>query len=190
VSGVGLDVTDGKAVSTVIRGVAKERGRLDIVVANAGVMESALLGMIRQDSIDMALSTNVSGTIHTVQAAGRAMMRNGGAIVLLGSLVGERGSAGQLVYAASKAAVANMARSAAKELGRYGVRVNAVAPGVIETQLTAQLSDETRSQRVAETPLGRLGTPEEVASVITFLACDGAAFITGQVIGVDGGLVL
>ncbi|MEV8436453.1 glucose 1-dehydrogenase [Actinosynnema sp. NPDC051121] len=191
VTGVALDVTDSKAVGTVIRGVAKERGRLDIVVANAGVLEDALVGMIRDDLIERMLTTNVAGTIHTVQAAARAMMRRKtGAIVVLASIVGERGSAGQTAYAASKAAVGNIARSTAKELGRYGIRVNGVAPGVIETAMTSHLAEDVVAGRIEDTPLGRLGTADEVARAIRFLASDDASFITGQILGVDGGLVL
>ena len=190
-SGLALDVTDAKAVSSLVRGVAKEHGKLDIVVANAGIMEDALLGMIREELVDTTLSTNVAGTLHTVQAAARAMMRKrSGAIVVLASIVGEHGSAGQTVYAASKAAVANIARSAAKELGRSGIRVNAVAPGVIETDLTAGLSEDAKAENAGKTPLGRLGRPEEVANAIRFLVSDEASFITGQVLGIDGGLVL
>ncbi|GAB3356376.1 SDR family NAD(P)-dependent oxidoreductase [Amycolatopsis echigonensis] len=191
VSGRALDVTDAKAVAAVVKDVAKEHGRLDVAVANAGIMEGGLLGMIRPDDVDRTLSTNVAGTLHTVQAAARAMMRKKtGAIVVLASVVGEYGSAGQTVYAASKAAVANIARSAAKELGRSGIRVNAVAPGVIETALTESLSEDARASNVAKTPLGRLGQAEEVAAVIRFLASDEASFVTGQVLGIDGGLVL
>jgi 3-oxoacyl-[acyl-carrier protein] reductase len=190
-SGLALDVTDAKAVSSLVRGVAKEHGKLDIVVANAGIMEDALLGMIREEAVDTTLSTNVAGTLHTVQAAARAMMRKKtGAIVVLASIVGEYGSAGQTVYAASKAAVANIARSAAKELGRSGIRVNAVAPGVIETDLTSGLSEDAKAENAGKTPLGHLGRPEEVANAIRFLVSDDAAFITGQVLGIDGGLVL
>lgn len=190
-SGLALDVTDAKAVSSLVRGVAKEHGKLDVVVANAGIMEDALLGMIREELVDTTLSTNVAGTLHTVQAAARAMMRKkSGSIVVLASIVGEYGSAGQTVYAASKAAVANIARSAAKELGRSGIRVNAVAPGVIETDLTASLSEDAKAENAGKTPLGRLGRPEEVANAIRFLVSDEASFITGQVLGIDGGLVL
>ncbi|UOZ09206.1 SDR family NAD(P)-dependent oxidoreductase [Amycolatopsis sp. WQ 127309] len=190
-AGLALDVTDAKAVSSLVRGVAKEYGRLDIVVANAGIMEDALLGMIREELVDTTLSTNVAGTLHTVQAAARAMMRKKtGSIVVLASIVGEHGSAGQTVYAASKAAVANIARSAAKELGRSGIRVNAVAPGVIETDLTAGLSEDAKAENAGKTPLGRLGRAEDVANAIRFLVSDDASFITGQVLGVDGGLVL
>lgn len=191
VIGTALDVTDSKATSTVIRGVAKEHGRLDIVVANAGVLEDALIGMIRDELVQKMLLTNVAGTINTVQAAARAMMRKkSGAIVVLASIVGEKGSAGQTAYAASKAAVGNVARSSAKELGRYGIRVNAVAPGVIDTDMTRHLGEEILSRRTEDTPLGRLGQPADVAKAIRFLVSDEAAFITGQVLGVDGGLVL
>ncbi|GLY36628.1 3-oxoacyl-ACP reductase [Amycolatopsis sp. NBRC 101858] len=190
-AGLALDVTDAKAVSSLVRGVAKEHGKLDVVVANAGIMEDALLGMIREELVDTTLSTNVAGTLHTVQAAARAMMRKKtGSIVVLASIVGEYGSAGQTVYAASKAAVANIARSAAKELGRSGIRVNAVAPGVIETDLTAGLSEDAKAENAGKTPLGRLGRAEDVANAIRFLVGDEASFITGQVLGVDGGLVL
>ncbi|MCR6486371.1 SDR family oxidoreductase [Amycolatopsis sp. OK19-0408] len=190
-AGLALDVTDAKAVSSLVRAVAKEHGKLDVVVANAGIMEDALLGMIKEELVDTTLSTNVAGTLHTVQAAARAMMRKKtGAIVVLASIVGEHGSAGQTVYAASKAAVANIARSAAKELGRSGIRVNAVAPGVIETDLTAGLSEDAKADNAGKTPLGRLGRPEEVANAIRFLVSDEASFITGQVLGIDGGLVL
>jgi 3-oxoacyl-[acyl-carrier protein] reductase len=190
-AGLALDVTDAKAVSSLVRGVAKEHGKLDIVVANAGIMEDALLGMIKEDVVDTTLSTNVAGTLHTVQAAARAMMRKKtGSIVVLASIVGEYGSAGQTVYAASKAAVANIAKSAAKELGRSGIRVNAVAPGVIETDLTASLSEDAKAENTGRTPLGRLGRAEDVANAIRFLVSDEASFVTGQVLGVDGGLVL
>ena len=135
--------------------------------------------------------TNVGGTINTVQAASRVMSRRkSGAIVLLASIVGENGSAGQTAYAASKAAVGNIARSAAKELGRHNIRVNAVAPGVIETDMTAHLGEKVIAERIEDTALGRLGKPEEVAKAIRFLASDEAAFVTGQILGIDGGLVL
>ncbi|HEX5121299.1 MAG TPA: SDR family oxidoreductase [Pseudonocardiaceae bacterium] len=190
VEGVELDVTDSAAVTAVVRGAARRHGRLDVVVANAGVLADALLGMITDELVDTMLRTNVAGTINTVQAAARAMMRWGGSIVVLASVVGERGNAGQTAYAASKAAVATVARSAARELGRYGIRVNAVAPGVIDTDMTAHLPADVLARQVADTSLGRLGTAADVAGVIRFLAGDGAAFVTGQVLGVDGGLVL
>jgi 3-oxoacyl-[acyl-carrier protein] reductase len=147
--------------------------------------------MIRDDLVHRMLDTNVAGTLYTVQAVARVMMRRrSGAIVLLASIVGERGNAGQTAYAASKAAVASIARSAAKELGPRGIRVNAVAPGVIATDMTAHLPADVIDRRVADTPLGRVGTADDVARAIRFLVGDGASFITGQVLGVDGGLVI
>ncbi|MBB5958852.1 3-oxoacyl-[acyl-carrier protein] reductase [Saccharothrix tamanrassetensis] len=191
VSGVALDVTDSAAVKDVFKAVAKEHGRIDVLVASAGVLEGGLIGMLTDDHVGTTLATNVAGTIACVQAAARAMMRKrSGSIVLLGSIVGERGNAGQTVYAASKAALSATAKSAAKELGRHGIRVNAVAPGVIRTDLIAEQSDEVLAKVQADTALGRLGTPEEVAAVIRFLVGDDASFVTGQVLGIDGGLVL
>ena len=199
-TGVALDVTDFDAVGAVVKQVAVERGGLDILVANAGIMENGLLGMVRADDVRRTLDTNVAGAVAAVQAAARAMARKrispdgverrGGSIVLLASVVGTYGAAGQSVYAASKAAVAALARSAARELGGRAIRVNAVAPGVIRTDLTASLSAELLDKQAAATPLGRLGAPEEVADVIRFLVGDGARYVTGQVLGVDGGLVV
>ncbi|WP_018353642.1 SDR family NAD(P)-dependent oxidoreductase [Longispora albida] len=190
-SGLALDVTDFDAVGSVIKGIAGEHGKIDILVANAGIMESGLLGMLKEDHVRRVLDTNVTGAVAAVQAAARVMTRKKtGAIVLLASIAGAQGSAGQSVYAASKAALEALTKSAAKELGGRGVRVNAVAPGVIATDLTAGLSDEVLAKQRAATPLGRLGEASDVAKAITFLVSDDAAFITGQVLGVDGGLVL
>jgi 3-oxoacyl-[acyl-carrier protein] reductase len=189
VDAVALDVTDAAMVATVFKNVAAQHGRLDVLVANAGVLEDGLIGMLRPEHIASMLNTNTTGTLLCVQAAARIMTRRKtGAIVVLSSVVGERGSAGQSAYAASKGAVTAIARSAAKELGGRGIRVNAVAPGVIPTDLVAHLPQAAVEAAVAGAPLGRLGTAEEVASVIRFLVSDEASFVTGQVIGVDGGL--
>jgi 3-oxoacyl-[acyl-carrier protein] reductase len=190
-AGLALDVTDGAAIKDTFRAIGKEHGRIDALVASAGLLEGALIGMLSDDHLQNTLHTNVIGTIATVQAAARVMMRKRtGSIVLLASIVGERGNAGQAVYAASKAAISAFAKSAAKELGRHGIRVNAVAPGVIRTDLIAGQSDEVLAKVTGDTPLGRLGEPGEVAAAIRFLVSDAASFITGQVLGVDGGLVL
>ncbi|GGM05027.1 SDR family NAD(P)-dependent oxidoreductase [Micromonospora yangpuensis] len=197
--GLGLDVGDFDAVGAVVRQVTADHGGLDVLVANAGIMENGLLGMLRADAVRRTLEVNVAGTVAAVQAAGRAMARKrqaadgtprrGGAIVVLASVVGTHGAAGQSVYAASKAALVALARSAAKELGPRGIRVNAVAPGVIRTDLTASLPAEVLDGQAAAAALGRLGEPAEVAEVIRFLVGDGARYVTGQVLGVDGGLV-
>jgi 3-oxoacyl-[acyl-carrier protein] reductase len=191
VVGRALDVTDTAAVRALFTDVAREHGTVDCLVANAGVLEDALIGMIRDDLVDRMLDTNVAGTLACLQAAARVMMRKRtGSIVLLASIVGERGNAGQSAYAASKGAVTALAKSAAKELGRYGIRVNAVAPGVIRTDMIAHLPDDLVAARTADTALGRVGTPEDVARVIRFLSGPEAGFVTGQIVGVDGGLVL
>jgi len=191
VKGTALEVTDFAAAGNVVAGVARAHGRLDIFVANAGIMMTAPLGMVTADQVRETLDTNVAGVIAGVQAAGRAMMRRrAGTIVIISSIVGRDGGAGQVSYSASKAAVSAVARSAAKELGGFGVRVNAVAPGIIDTDLTASLPAEARQRYANGGMLGRLGTADEVARVVRFLASEDAAFITGQVIAVDGGLVL
>jgi 3-oxoacyl-[acyl-carrier protein] reductase len=191
VTGFAFDVSDFDAVGPAFKAIAAQHGRIDGLVANAGILDDALIGMIKPDLVQRLLATNVAGTIATVQAAARVMMRKGsGSIVVLASIVGEHGNVGQTAYAASKAAVATVARSAAKELGPRGIRVNAVAPGMIDTDMIAHLPEKMITERVANTALRRLGDPADVARVIRFLISDEAAFVTGQVLGVDGGLVL
>jgi 3-oxoacyl-[acyl-carrier protein] reductase len=191
VAGIGLDVNDEGAVQAAFRGIAKSHGHIDALVAAAGTLEAAPVGMMARDHVERMMATNVSGTLATLRAATQVMMRKRtGSIVLFGSIAGEHGAVGQTAYAAAKSAVAGAARSAARELGPYGIRVNAVAPGVIRTDLTAGQSDEVLEGVLRRTPLGRLGEPADVARVVRFLVSDEAAFVTGQVLGVDGGLVL
>ncbi|MER7001479.1 SDR family NAD(P)-dependent oxidoreductase [Dactylosporangium sp. NPDC000555] len=191
VTGVAFDVADFDAVGAAFKAIAAQHGRIDGLVANAGILDDALIGMIRPGLVERLLATNVAGTIATVQAAARVMMRKGsGSIVVLASIVGENGGVGQTAYAASKAAVATVARSAAKELGPRGIRVNAVAPGLIDTEMIAHLPKTLVEERITDTALRRLGDPADVARVIRFLISDEARFVTGQVLGVDGGLVL
>jgi 3-oxoacyl-[acyl-carrier protein] reductase len=165
--------------------------RLDIVVNNAGVLRDAYVGMISDDDIDLVLRTNLVSVIKVTQTMSRLMRRQkSGSIVNLASIIGRRGNVAQLVYGASKAAVIGATYSASKELAPLGIRVNAVAPGLIDTAMTAQLPDDARGKLTAQISMGRVGTAEEVADVILFLSSDLARYVTGQVIGVDGGLVL
>ena len=166
-------------------------GRLDILVGNAGILEDARLGMIADDSLERVMQVNLHAAIRNVQLAARLMRRGqGGAMVLVSSIVGLRGNAGQAVYAASKAGLIGLVLSAAKELGPDRIRVNAVAPGYIETDMIRHLDAATDAARRAGIPLGRAGQAEEVAEAILFLVSDRAAYVTGQVLGVDGGMVL
>ncbi len=165
--------------------------RLDIVVNNAGVMRDAYIGMISDEDIDLVMRTNLFSVIKVTQTMSRLMRRQkAGSIINLSSIIGRRGNAAELVYAASKAGVIGATYAASKELAPLGIRVNAVAPGLIDTAMTAALPGETRQKLAVQIALGRIGTVEEVADVILFLGSDLSRYITGQVIGVDGGLVL
>jgi 3-oxoacyl-[acyl-carrier protein] reductase len=178
-------------ISPAIKTIAADHGAIDALVLSAGVMQSTPLGLTTESVARHLLDINLLGAVEVLQATAKVMMRRRrGAIVLLASLVGERGAPGQAVYAAAKAGVAALARSASKELGPLGIRVNAVAPGLIDTDLLADLPPDVVTARCAQTSLRRLGTAEEVAGAIRFLLSDEASFITGQVLGVDGGLAL
>lgn len=187
----GADVADSKAVSDMHRYLFKEFGRLDILINNAGILGDGLLGMISDDSIQRTLAVNVAGAINNLQMASRLMQRSGGgAVVSISSIIGLRGNPGQVVYGASKAAIVGMTLSAAKELGSRNIRVNAIAPGYIATDMIKHLDAETHAARLASIPAGRVGSAEEVADVALFLVSDLARYVTGQVIGVDGGMVI
>lgn len=186
------DVADPAAVRDVFQRVFKDFKRLDVLVANAGVMDDALIGMVTPELMQRVFATNTFGLLHCAQYASRLMARSGsgGSIVALSSIVGMRGHAGQSVYAGSKAAVLGIVQSLAKELAPQQIRVNAVAPGYIDTDLTKALPEAKRKATEARIGLQRAGTPEDVAAGVLYLASDMARYVTGQVIGVDGGLQL
>jgi 3-oxoacyl-[acyl-carrier protein] reductase len=171
------------------RRLVEEAGDLDILVNNAGVTRDGLLARMPDDDWRAVLETNLSSVFYTCRAAARGMMRRrAGAIVNVSSVVGVHGNFGQTNYAASKAGIIGFTKSLARELGSRGVRANVVAPGYVKTQLTEVLPEEATGLMLQNTPLGRLGEPEDVAGAVRFLCSDAAAFITGEVLLVDGGL--
>jgi 3-oxoacyl-[acyl-carrier protein] reductase len=168
-----------------------ELGPLAAVVANAGVVRDRPLALMAEDEWDAVIRTNLDGTYHICRAAARSLMRHdSGSIVTISSVAGVYGSIGQANYAASKAGIIGFTKSIAKELGRFGVRANAVAPGMITTDMTADLRDKQRKEQVGRIALRRPGTPDEVADLVSFLVSGRSAYITGQVLGIDGGLSL
>jgi 3-oxoacyl-[acyl-carrier protein] reductase len=189
--GYGCDVADGVAVDGLVKRVEQDLGSLDILVNNAGVTADNLVLRLTDEAWDLVLDTNLKGAFHTIRAATRGMMRRRqGRVINITSVVGITGNRGQANYAASKAGLIGLTKSVAKELAGRGILCNAVAPGFIETEMTAALTAEAREGLQSQIALGRLGTGDDVAGVVRFLAGPAAAYITGQVIVVDGGLVV
>lgn len=185
------DVLDTEEIKKAFTWIKKNLGHLDILVNNAGVLDDALLGMVNEKQVSNTFGVNIEAVIYHMQYASRLMMKQkSGSIINVSSIIGRTGNAGQTVYGASKAAVIGATYSAAKELAPNNIRVNAVAPGFIETDMTKQLPEEKYGQRLSEIKMGRIGKPEEVANTILFLASDLSSYVTGQVIGVDGGMVI
>lgn len=188
---VKCDVSHPEEVKAMVDTAVKTFGAVHILVNNAGITRDGLLMTMKDADFDAVLDTNLKGTFYCMRAVSRPMMRQRyGRIVSLSSVVGLRGNAGQINYAASKAGVIGMTKSMAKELATRGVTVNAVAPGFIETDMTAAMTDAAKTATLAAIPMGRLGAAEDVAKAVAFLASDEAAYVTGQVLCVDGGMAM
>ena len=186
---VRCNVADAGEVKALVDDAVKTFGRVDILVNNAGITRDGLLMMMKEEDFDAVLNTNLKGTFLCMKAVARTMMRQRyGRIVNLSSVVGLRGNAGQVNYDASKAGVVGMTKSLAKELASRNVTVHAVAPGFIETDMTAAMPEAAKTATLAAIPMQRLGAAEDVARAVAFLASDEAAYITGQVLAIDGGM--
>jgi 3-oxoacyl-[acyl-carrier protein] reductase len=183
------DVSDARACQALVEAVHERFGRLDILVNNAGITRDGLLVRMSDDDWDAVIATDLSSAFYLSRAAGKIMMKaRTGSIVDMSSVVGMVGNAGQANYAAAKAGLIGMTKSIARELASRGVRANAVAPGFISTDMTDALPDAAKAALSGTIALGRLGSPDDVAACVAFLACDDASYITGQVIAVDGGM--
>jgi 3-oxoacyl-(acyl-carrier-protein) reductase len=189
VRGVLCDITDPGQVDALFEEVEQHQGPVEVLVANAGITRDTLLLRMSEEDWDDVIATNLTAAFRLSKRAAKGMLRmRRGRIVFVSSVVGLSGSAGQANYAASKAGLVGLARSIARELGSRNITANVVAPGFVETDMTAALGEDRRSEVLAQIPLGRYASPEEVAGVVTWLAGDAAAYVTGAVVPVDGGL--
>jgi len=184
-----LDVTDDEALAKAPSEIVARHGRLDVVVSNAGITRDQLLMRMKRDDWDAVIATNLTATFTLAQAAIRPMLKQkAGRIIAIGSVVGEIGNAGQVNYAASKAGLIGLAKALAREVASRGITVNVITPGMIDTDMTRALTEKAQIDWTAQIPLGRLGTPEDVAAAACYLASDEAAYITGHVLAVNGGM--
>lgn len=188
---VKCNVAVGEEVEAMLQAIVKEYGSLDVIVNNAGITKDNLLLRMSESDFNDVIDINLKGTYHCIRYAARQMMKQrSGSIINMASVVGEVGNAGQVNYSASKGGVIAMTKSVAKELAARGIRVNAIAPGFIDTAMTQKLDDTVKQQMLSGIPLKRFGDPQDVANVVKFLCSDESTYITGQVINVDGGMVM
>jgi 3-oxoacyl-[acyl-carrier protein] reductase len=186
---VALDVTDAAAVEAVVASALERHGRIDVLVNNAGITRDQLMLRLKRDDWDAVLATNLTSAYTLTQAVLKPMIRQrSGRIVCISSVVGQSGNPGQANYAASKAGLIGFAKSVALEVASRNITVNVVSPGMIATDMTGALAEKTREALIGRIPLGRLGAPEDIAAAVCFLASDEAAYITGQVLAVNGGM--
>jgi 3-oxoacyl-[acyl-carrier protein] reductase len=184
-----LDVTDSEGFSKLVDDVAEKHGRLDVLVNNAGITRDNIVLMLTDEDWDLVIKVNLKSAFVGTRAAGKVMMRQRcGAIINMSSYSGIEGNRGQANYAASKAGMIGLTKSAAKELAKRGVRVNAVAPGFIQTPMTDVLAQEAKDMALAQIPMSRFGQPTDIAKAVGFLASEASAYVTGQVLSVDGGM--
>jgi len=186
-----FDVGDAAQADAAVQHILAEQGRIDILVNNAGITRDNLLMRLSEEDFDAVLRTNLKGTFLLTKAVSRSMMKQrSGRIVNLSSVVGQMGNAGQSNYSAAKAGIIGFTKSMARELASRGVTVNAIAPGFIMTAMTAALPENVRQGFLEQIPMGKFGTPDDVAELAVYLASDGASYVTGQVIGINGGLYM
>jgi 3-oxoacyl-[acyl-carrier protein] reductase len=186
---MGFDVADSKAVDAGVDEIVKRHGKIDVLVANAGISIDGLLLRLKDEDLERLWATNVRGSIACARAASRSMMRGRwGRIIFMSSVVGEMGNVGQTAYAATKAALIGAARSIAREYASRSVTANVVAPGYIDTDMTATMTPEQKQQLVKVVPLGRTGSAQDIAAACTYLASEEAGYVTGQVLRVNGGM--
>jgi len=188
---LGVDISNFEKVDRAVKKVIDRFERTDILVNNAGVNEDKLLLRMREEDWDKVLQVNLKGTFNCLRAVIRTMVKQReGRVINISSVIGLRGNIGQANYAASKAGIIGLTKSVAKEVGRYGITVNAIAPGFINTSMTEKLQEKEKEKFISQIPAGRMGKPEEVANLVSFLASDEAGYITGEVIKIDGGMAI
>ncbi|WP_018140094.1 3-oxoacyl-ACP reductase FabG [Thioalkalivibrio sp. ALJ7] len=189
--GIAMDVTDAESVAAGLKAVQEQEGPIEVLVNNAGITRDNLFMRMKDEEWDAIIETNLSAAVRLTQRLMKGMMKlRRGRIILIGSVVGSSGNAGQTNYAAAKAGLAGFARSLAREVGSRNITVNTVAPGFIDTDMTRELGDDTKQALLGQIPLGRLGAPEEIAAAVNFLASEEAGYITGETMHVNGGMFM